>query len=750
MVSNGLTKNIQIVYSYHKTSTHFILMLYFTIMGNQTINTTLKYITIISLSLIPFTPLYIANPLFFPFITGKAFAFRILVEIAFALWLVLILRQRGTTAINTENSVVPKINLITIFVTIFVFVILIADLAGLNPLRSIWSNFERMEVWMTIIHLWAYFIVLSSVLNTRENWNRFFNVVLVAGAITALYGLFQTFGWADIHQGSSRVDASLGNSAYMAVYMLINAFLAGYMAVGAYMRSHKPLIWIYSIVAIFFSFIMFQTATRGTILGWLVAVIITCAIYIIFGRSAKGQSGKSRALAGGFLGLIILIGILFYFNREAEWIKNNQVLGRLATISLSDTKTQARGFVWPMAIEGTFESVKTSIIGVGQENFNYIFNSHYNPEMWAHEQWFDRAHSVYLDWLVAGGILGLGLYLALYIISLIYVVKSDLTIGQKSIIVGLIVGYGIHNFFVFDNQTSYIMFFTILAFLHSLRPAKTYAWLGASTITPSEDAITVRDYIFVPVIVIAFAITIYFINIRPIQANTRFIKALTLCASDNPLPAVEIFEKALKINATVSNQEIREHMYNCAGNVIRANYPQQTKVAFYNLAKTETEKQIASTPNDARIYIIAGGFFNGINDTETARPFLEKAYELSPTKQTIIFELASNYINSGRIAEALALMEKAYLSATDNSTAKIGYIVALVSSDQEAKAKELFGNEPSLFDDIRVMNTYVELYVRKKQYAKAIAILKSAGEKFPDMKAQTDAIIKRIQSGEIK
>src|SRR3989344_1416978 len=460
-------------------------------MTNITITNIIKYTTIISLALIPFTPLYIANPLFFPFITGKAFAFRILVEIAFALWLVLILRQRGTTAINTENSVVPKINLITIFVTIFVFVILIADLAGLNPLRSIWSNFERMEGWMTIIHLWAYFIVLSSVLKTGENWSKFFNVVLTAGAITALYGLFQFFGWADIHQGSTRVDASLGNSAYMAVYMLINAFIAGYMAVDVYMRSHKPLIWIYSIATIFFSFIMFQTATRGTILGWLVAIIIACAIYAIFGRSARGQSGKSRAIAGGFLVLVILIGILFYFNRDAQWIQKNEVLGRIASISISDTKTQARGFVWPMAVNGVFESVKTAIIGVGQENFNYIFNKNYDPRMWAHEQWFDRAHSVYLDWLVAGGVLGLGLYLVLYIVSLIYIIKSDLTIGQKSIMVGLLVGYAIHNIFVFDNQTSYIMFFTFLAFAHSLRPGKTYSWLGASAETPSEDSITV-------------------------------------------------------------------------------------------------------------------------------------------------------------------------------------------------------------------------------------------------------------------
>ena len=44
--------------------------------------------------IIPFIPLYVANSMFFPFITGKAFAFRILVEIIFALWLALMLYDK--------------------------------------------------------------------------------------------------------------------------------------------------------------------------------------------------------------------------------------------------------------------------------------------------------------------------------------------------------------------------------------------------------------------------------------------------------------------------------------------------------------------------------------------------------------------------------------------------------------------------------------------------------------------------------
>lgn len=279
-------------------------------MNNTTINTVLKYSIITGLALIAFIPLYIANPLFFPFITGKAFAFRIIVEIVAVLWLVLVLRQKGTIDAGTERSIAPRVNYLTIGVTIFAFMALIADLFGYNPLRSIWSNFERMEGWITIVHLWLYFIVMTSIFGSanaeggegRRNWYRFLNVLLLAGTITAFYGLFQFFGLAEVHQSTSRVDASLGNSAYMAVYMIFNAFLAAYMTFVAWgwkiakKDGAVALISIYSLVFVLSSFILFQTATRGSILGWTAGILIACGIYAIFGRSKKeGEIEKGQS-----------------------------------------------------------------------------------------------------------------------------------------------------------------------------------------------------------------------------------------------------------------------------------------------------------------------------------------------------------------------------------------------------------------------------------------------------------------------
>jgi O-antigen ligase/Flp pilus assembly protein TadD len=766
-------------------------------MNNTTINTVLKYSIIIGLALIAFIPLYVANSNFFPFITGKAFAFRIIVEIVLVLWLVLVLREKGTVDAGTDRSIAPRMNYLTITVTVFTVVALIADLLGYNPLRSIWSNFERMEGWMTIIHLWAYFIVMSSIFgNTknensegRKNWYRFLNVLLLSGTITAFYGLFQFFGLAEVHQSASRVDASLGNSAYMGAYMIFNAFLALYMAIIAWgwkvakKDGAMALISIYSLIFVFSSFIIFQTATRGSILGWVAGILITSGIYAIFGRSKKegnvekGQSNLTRYVSGGLIVLVIILGFSLYKAKNVSWIKNNQVLGRLSSISLSDTKTQARGYIWPMAVKGIFDNPKTAIIGIGQENFNYIFNRDYTPLMYGHEQWFDRAHSVFLDWLVAGGLLGLLAYLALYVLALFYIWKADLSIGQKSVLIGLLVAYGIHNIFVFDNQTSYVMFFTLLAMISALVSGKKCKLLGDPTKNMSEDAVVVRDYIFVPIIVIAFISGFYFINIRVIQANTRLITALRSC-SDGKTLSVKTFENALKLNQTTANQEIREQLISCAGNVLNSSQiPAQIKTDFYELTKKEIDRQITETPNDARMYVIAGSFYNSLGKFDISLPILEKANKLTPGKQAVKFDLATNYINTNRAEDAIAIAKDAYESAPDYELSKIAYALALVNGGKEKIAHEIFGNDPKIFTDERMIGIYgklgnyakvIEIYkelVDKKPedpqvkffLAAAYAMddqtwtatneLKSLIEKFPQTKTQIEPLIKQLQEG---
>src|SRR3989338_2257619 len=124
---------------------------------------TLRWIVLAGIFALPFIVFIIANTFFFPFITGKNFTFRIIVEIITGAWFALAL-------IKTEYR--PRKSWLLGAFAIFVLIIAIADLNGVYPFKSFWSNYERMDGWVTLAHLFAYFVVASSVLSAQKLWRR--------------------------------------------------------------------------------------------------------------------------------------------------------------------------------------------------------------------------------------------------------------------------------------------------------------------------------------------------------------------------------------------------------------------------------------------------------------------------------------------------------------------------------------------------------------------------------------------------
>ena len=387
----------------------------------------------------------------------------------------------------------------------------------------------------------------------------------------------------------------------------------------------------------------------------------------VFGR---GQQVSRRWISAGALALVVIIGIVFWFNRDAAFIQKNETLQRLATISVSETQTQARGYVWPMAIEGWKDR---PILGWGQENFNYVFNARYNPQMWKHEQWFDRAHNVYLDWLVAGGALGLAAYIALYVLLFIAIRRSGLTIAEKSVLAGLVAGYAVHNVFVFDNLASYVMFFALLGFVGSLRPIRPASLFGDQP--ASQDVVA---YVVAPIAIVLLVAGVYFLNIRPLQANTLIMDALRSCA--NQEADLRIFDAALAVDVTIANQEIREQLLQCSYGVIAGQYPNPTKQAFFERTVSEIQQQTSEAPGDARMYVLGGSFLVQTSRFEESLPLLEKARTLSPGKQGITMQLASAYLNLGRTDDALTLLKASYESDPSYGEAKTAYAIGLISA----------------------------------------------------------------------
>jgi hypothetical protein len=173
-------------------------------------NNFIKYTILTGLWAVLLIPFFVANTMFFPYITGKNFAFRIIIEIVFALWIYL-------AYVNPKYR--PKFSWVWVSTAIFVAIMLVADLTGVNASKAIWSNFERMDGWMTLIHLLMYMLVFGSMMKGEKMWLWFFRSSVLSAIILSANVISE---WQKTNV--DRVSTTLGNPIYVAVYFLFNFF----------------------------------------------------------------------------------------------------------------------------------------------------------------------------------------------------------------------------------------------------------------------------------------------------------------------------------------------------------------------------------------------------------------------------------------------------------------------------------------------------------------------------------------------
>jgi len=667
----------------------------------MTLNKFLRWTSIICVFGALFVPFIVADSMFFPFIVGKNFAFRILTEIAFASWLLLSFR---------DVSVRPRKSFILWAFIAFTVIIGVADIFGQNPWKSFWSNFERMEGYVTTIHLFAYFIVAACLLHTEKIWKKFLEISLWSSLVMSIYGIFQLAGWVAINQGGVRVDAKFGNATYFAVYLIFNIFFALILIY----RDKK--LWksiTYGLIAVLHFVMLYNTATRGSMLGLIGGLFLTALIVAIFDKHDKRIRIAGISVVGGlFLLIIIFIGV-----KDAPFVLNSPVLSRFSSISIDDTKTQARSFIWPMAIKGWQEK---PILGWGQENFNYIFNTNYDPRMYRHEQWFDHTHNIILDWLVAGGLLGLLAYLSLYIsaVYLLWKKASDMEFVEKALLTGLGAAYFFHNLFVFDNIMSSILFVSVLAFIHfkSTRLEKVIA-------SDEKELNDLDTRMTGGIILIILIFALYFFNWRGISTGKSLIVALR-AASTTPVSVPTIlnnFEKALSYD-TLGRAEVVERILDVIPRMGDQSIPIASRQKFYEVGKNAIELQLKRSNGDTRYEFFTANFYSMYGEPAEAEKHYLEAVRSSPKKQSILLQLGSFYITYKQYDKAVEVYKQAYDLDTSNQTAGQFYVMSLLYINKEAEAqkflKEAFGVTDSTND------LFLQAYVNMGSWSKAISILR--------------------------
>lgn len=683
----------------------------------------------IGLWAILFAPLLVSQNMFFPFITAKNFFFRIIIEIILTLWLILILR---------DKSYAPRHSWILIFATASAGVFALSTVFSVDASRSFWSNFERMEGLLGYLHVIAYFFILVGINKTEKDWWRFFHVSFLVSILVTVYALFQLAGVFNIHQGSVRLDATLGNATYLAVYMLFHLFLALYY----FLKTKNVYAKIsYLILFIFQTFIIFQTATRGAVIGFIGGILLFGILFAFISTERRW-----KYFAGGLVLFLFIAAGVFYSAKDSQFVKESPALSRLSNISIEDDDAQARLHIWRMSYEAFLER---PILGWGPENFTVVFSKYFDPRLWAREPWFDRAHNVFFDWLIAGGIFGLASYLGIFAASFWLLIKKYrekiISNLELSVFAGLLGGFFFQNLFVFDQLTSYIMFFAVIGYINFISRAAQEAQKSVYLI-PSGQA---QVFSMVPVVLVLLAL--YFFNVKPLLANFSLISALENASKGNYEAAQDSFRRAINLSP-LGRREAREQYAHFATLIApEQKIPESIRVSSLTDAINESKLEVQNSPEDARSHLFLGTVYNASGRRTEALSSFEKALELSPKKQQIVFLVAQFYLDNGELDKAVELakfgasLDPTYADAQRNL---ISIQIFAKKYDNALAAIENLIAKNSVGPDI--LKSWASLFAENKRYDEAVRLYLEALEISPsDTQMRINLAATYYESGKI-
>ena len=595
-----------------------------------------------------FMPLIISGKFIFPYIFPKQAFFQIVVEIIFALYLFLALK---------DPNYRPRSSWLWRVLLAYFCVMILSSVFGVNAYHSFWSNYERMAGVVSLFHYLGFLFVAANVFKTKQDWHSFFDFSIIASFLEALYAFGQIFG-VFTSSGGTRFDGTIGNASFLAGYMLINGFFALWLFL-----EKKSAGWrsFYGVVVLLNLIIMYETQTRGAAVAFVLGVFVLF-LFFVFARKKdlaqlpfnNPQRFKKYALA--VFAAIFLLGGLIWFGRDLSFVKNNPTLYRVTHISITEATAQTRLLAWKMSWQGFKER---PIFGWGPENYYVVFNKYYNPHLYPVESWFDRAHNAYLDILVNTGIIGFAAYLAIVFLAFWYLwsawKKEKINYFTAVIFTVILLAYSIQNIFVFDTQVTLLMFYSLLAFI---------VWLSF-TFQPEPAGQAVRPNVFfVSLIVLVMVFSMYSINIKPGLAGATGIDALQSLQAGKAEQSLEQFKTAFDIGS-FGLPEVAMRVQDAAIQLsLNSNIPAEVKNNFVGLAIDGMNKSLELEPLNARFMMMLSSVYLSSAGPENsylaeADALLQKAMELSPTRQELCFYVGQVRMYQGRAEEALALFKRA-------------------------------------------------------------------------------------------
>ena len=595
------------------------------------------------LSLLPL--FFVIKSLLFPYITSKQIPFNIIIEILLIFLIVFWVKY---------PDYFPKKSYITYGLIAFFFVMVLSCFTGVDFNLSFWGDIERMLGAFHILHFFGLYLIMITVFRTWDDWKWFLNYFIVVGVFIAFAGFGENV----------RTWGVIGNTAYVAGYMIFNMFLSVLLFLK---ERNKYLRWLY-IIPFIIHFISFKLAdATGGWAGLMFGIVLTIFLY---GVAHKNKKVKISTISITAL-LIILFFNFFVFNRT-NFLTEHSVFWKKMTNEMSFKKNtfQTRLISWRAALK---DFKKHPVLGVGHGNYSIIFDKYFDPTFYNYtksETYFDRAHNNIVDIASTTGSLGilayLSIFLALYIYLFRAIFKSRISIHDFAIIGGLVGAYFVQNLAVFDSFSTYIAIMVVLAYVVFLDRGEEEMRVEME----DEELNNKEIYTYLGSGIILLTILFQF-NIKPYQMLVGTIDGQKANAQGNMDLAVEIYRKTLSKNTVLDRDSrtslIRLFLNQSNFNRLKKEDPDKTLDWIISLA----EENVKYNEHDSMAQMLLSQILNIAAERNKKNPekfeyywqrsmdAINKSIDASPERIPIYYQKAQLYISHNEIGKALETLEYA-------------------------------------------------------------------------------------------
>ncbi len=730
-------------------------------------------------------PILALPPYFFPPEWGKAIVFRIVFSIILLVFIWQIIFENKFINQIKERIAGQKM-IFWIFCAVFLLALL-STIFSRDVLFSLWTSPHRSGGFINF----AFYILFAAILfliAKEKDWKKLWDFSFCIGIIAVLFAAIQYYNLLPkiFIPYESRPPSTLSSPILLAIYLLLLFFPALSFVIKE--RGIKKLFYVLSLAVFLFG--LFISGSRSGYLGLAVGLLYFFLFYPVkklplqngqkqnsqqiiqsMARQKKSifllckkflprSSEGAKIKIAGFLILTLLAAAILYLNTTTnlpDFIKNNQKLSFIANrLSVKETVqdlTKTRFSAWQTFFKAIQEK---PILGWGPENQSIAFDKYYDPSLpyliKTTEDWWDRAHNIFLDIAVQYGLPFLLVYLFFFGYLFWRLHRSKHRTEQKETqisahaIQAIFIAYFTDLFFEFNSVTTHIMLFFIIGYsLHLTLPGTADSTLmatrkNAENLSENQRSnqrnfsgkILKHKKIIITTLLVLLILFLWKYNLKPLLINAEINKAEDLVCDKKLQDFEKLFSQKSFLDSFLRLKYV-DNVKSCE------NYIKDNELEYIKKSIDALKYSAKIHPNYTRSWILLAQFNNVLIARETnpeikksllekSENYLAKAQKLSPKRQEVLMGLAEAYFAS---ADFKKMKEKAgqCLVLEDNLSSCYWYLglseIALNEEQEGEKDIELAKEKGYSYDNQQSYSQLAIVYTTAKNYKKLAPIYES-------------------------